>query len=105
MFIVVAVVLLLVLPTPWGVAAFGTALALFVGEALYWDRKVRGLRSPVGAQTLIGQAAIVVSACHPDGQVRVSGETWAARCDRGADVGATVMIVGRDQLTLAVEPA
>jgi len=46
----------------------------------------------------------VTEPCHPSGQVRLAGEIWAARCDQGADPGDTVRVVGRDDLTLVVEP-
>jgi membrane protein implicated in regulation of membrane protease activity len=102
-FLIVALVLLLVLPWPWNLVGFVTALVLFLGELFFWNRRVRGRRKEVGAQTLIGKAAAVVSACRPDGQVRLSGEIWAARCEGGADTGETVTVVGRDGLTLVVE--
>jgi membrane protein implicated in regulation of membrane protease activity len=53
---------------------------------------------------MIGKRAEVVVACRPDGQVRVHGELWAARCAAGADVGATVLVEGLDELTLVVVP-
>ena len=59
----------------------------------------------VGAETLIGAVAEVVSTCRPDGQVRVQGELWRARCEEGADRGETVRVVDRDGLTLRVEHA
>jgi membrane protein implicated in regulation of membrane protease activity len=36
--------------------------------------------------------------------VRVHGELWEAECEDGAAVGATVRIVGREELTLMVVP-
>lgn len=103
MFLVVAFVLLLVLPWPWSLVGFVAGLVLFCGELAFWHRRVRGRRKEVGAQNLIGQTAIVVSACRPDGQVRLLGEIWAARCEGGTDAGETVEVVGRDGLTLVVE--
>ena len=105
MFFIVALVLLFLLPSPWNLVGFIGGLIVFVGEVLFWNRKVRSGRKAVGAQTLIGTEATVVSACHPGGQVRIGGEIWAARCSAGADLGETVTVVGRDGLTLLVEPA
>ena len=105
MFFIVALVLLFVLPSPWNFVGFIGGLIVFVGEVLFWNRKVRSGRKTVGAQTLIGKTATVVSACSPGGQVRIAGEIWAARCSAGADVGETVTVVGRDGLTLLVERA
>jgi len=103
MFILVAFVLLFALPHPWNVVAFAAALVCFVGEVLFWNRTVRGRHAAVGAQTMIGESATVVSPCRPTGQVRLSGEIWAARCDGGADPGDTVEVVERQGLTLVVE--
>jgi membrane protein implicated in regulation of membrane protease activity len=105
MLLIVAIVLLLVLPSPWSFVAFVGGLAAFVVEVLLWNRTVRGHRKKVGPQTLIGKTATVVSRCDPDGQVRVSGEIWAARCDGVADEGESVTVVGRNGLVLAVERA
>ena len=38
-----------------------------------------------------------------DGQVRIGGEIWQARCEAGADTGETVRVVGLNGLTLLVE--
>ena len=105
MFLIVAIVVLLLAPSPWNLVGFAIGLVVFVCELLFWRRNVRGVRKTVGAGTLIGRAATVVTACRPDGQVRLAGETWAARCSEGADVGEAVTIVGLDGLTLTVSRA
>jgi membrane protein implicated in regulation of membrane protease activity len=104
-FLLVAIALLLVLPWPWNLVGFGTCFFLFLGEIVFWNTRVRGRRARVGAQTMIGQRATVVSACRPDGQVRLLGEIWHARCAEGADQGDTVVVTARDRLTLVVERA
>jgi membrane protein implicated in regulation of membrane protease activity len=103
-FLIVGIVLLLLLPYPWNVVGATCAFVLFLGELFFWHRRVRGQPNKVGAQNLMGQTATVVSPCRPNGQVRVGGELWAARCPGGADHGDTVRVVGRDGLTLIVEP-
>jgi len=65
---------------------------------------MKGRRKAVGAQTLLGREAVVMTACRPRGQVRIDGEIWEARCDAGAGEGDTVRIVDRDNLALIVEP-
>jgi membrane protein implicated in regulation of membrane protease activity len=103
--IFLAVILLLVLPWPWNLIAFLVTIPVWVGELLVWNRTVRRRRRVVGAETLIGKNAVVSTPCRPSGQVRLEGEIWEARCDKGADPGDTVRIVGRDDLVLVVEPA
>ena len=105
MFFLLAIGLLLVLPSPWGLTAFLVCLVLGCFEGGYWWRKTRENKVEVGAETLIGKTASVVAACRPLGQVTVAGERWEARCDAGADVGDVVTVVGRDELLLIVAPA
>jgi membrane protein implicated in regulation of membrane protease activity len=104
-FLIVAFVLLFVLPTPWNVVGFAVSLVGFLGELSLWYRTVRHRRVEVGAETLIGQTATVVSACRPDGQVRLLREIWKAHCEDGADPGEEVVVVARKRLTLVVERA
>jgi membrane protein implicated in regulation of membrane protease activity len=100
--IFVAIVLLLVLPWPWNLVGFLVVIPIWVGELFAWNRTVKRKRKVVGAQTLIGKEATVTQPCRPEGQVRLEGETWEARCDAGADPGEKVRVVGRDELTLVV---
>ena len=91
------------LPAPWGVVAVVCGLFVEVGEAAFWVRWSRRRRSPVGAEALVGAQARVVEACHPLGRVRVHGELWRARCERGADGGETVRVTAVNGLTLLVD--
>jgi membrane-bound serine protease (ClpP class) len=103
MLIILAIVLLFVLPGPWNWLGFVVVLLLWFVELYGWNRTVRRRRRVVGAETLIGREAVVSAPCRPEGQVRLDGEIWAARCAAGADAGDRVRIVGRDGLTLLVE--
>jgi membrane-bound serine protease (ClpP class) len=102
--IIAAILLLFLVPAPWNVVAFAIGAVLWVLELIGWNQTVKRRRRVVGAQTLIGQDAIVTEPCRPKGQVRLSGETWSARCAAGAGPGETVRVVGREGLTLIVEP-
>ncbi|TML11791.1 MAG: hypothetical protein E6G31_10940 [Actinobacteria bacterium] len=103
MFLLLGIVLLIFLPSPWDIVGFTVCLVLFFGELLFWNRTMRGRRKVVGAQTLVGQEAEVIAPCRPTGQVRIGGEIWGARCSDGADAGETVRVVGLSGLTLLVE--
>jgi membrane-bound serine protease (ClpP class) len=103
MFLLLALLLLVVLPSPWNALGLVACLLLFGGEVVYWNRTVRGRRAATGAENLVGQTASVVSACLPEGQVRLAGEIWEARSQGGAERGETVVVSGRDGLTLLVE--
>ena len=81
---ILAIALLVVLPSPWNLVAFLLGVPVWIVELLAWNRTVKHRRQVVGAQTLIGKEAIASTACRPRGQVRLDGETWEARCDAGA---------------------
>ena len=104
MLIFLAIALLFVLPEPWNWVACLATGAVWVGELFIWNRTVRGRRKAVGAQTLVGRLAAVSATCDPEGQVRLEGEIWHARSAGVAGVGEQVRVVGREGLTLLVEP-
>jgi membrane protein implicated in regulation of membrane protease activity len=102
--LVVALLLALyVLDRPWDVVVVVGAIVVEVGEIFFWIWLSKRRRPQVGAETLIGAEAVVVTPCQPRGQVRVAGELWDALCDAGAETGDLVRIVGRRGLTLVVE--
>lgn len=105
MLLIIGLVLLFVLPTPWNVIALLVGLLLWLGEVFAIWRLVRKKKVQAGAETLVGRTATVIAPCKPLGQVRLSGESeiWRARCAEGAEVGETVRVVGLDQITLIVE--
>ena len=92
-----------VLPDPWRVPAviIGAALELIETGISIWLT----WRAPVavGAETLIGATGRVVEACRPEGEVRVNGEVWGARCESHARVNDPIRVVERIGLTLLVE--
>ena len=94
-----------VLPSPWGAVAVVAAFALELAEAWFWWRLSRRRAPVVGAESMVGATATVATALRPDGQVRIRGELWRARCAEGADAGAPVTVVGVEGLTLVVERA
>jgi membrane-bound serine protease (ClpP class) len=104
--LVVALFLALyVLDEPWSLIVVVGAIFVEIGEVFFWFWYTRRRRVQVGAETLIGLGAVVVTPCRPRGQVRLQGEIWDARCEAGADAGQTVRILAREGLTLVVEAA
>jgi membrane-bound serine protease (ClpP class) len=104
MVLVLAILLSLLVPSPWNVLVIVAGVIAEVGEVIWGRRLARRWRPKTGAQTMIGETAEVVTQCRPHGQVRVNGETWDATCAAGADVGAPVRIESLDRLTLVVVP-
>jgi membrane protein implicated in regulation of membrane protease activity len=94
-----------VLPSPWGLVAVIVGAALDITETglfLWWSQRRRAL---VGVEALVGKQGVAVGALWPEGQVRVSGELWKARCQGGCDAGTAVVVRAVDGLTLEVEPS
>jgi membrane-bound serine protease (ClpP class) len=89
------------LPLIIGVAVVTAALIFGVIAAALEARK---RPTATGAEQLIGSIAQVVDWSGPHGSVRVHGEIWSARSDRAMNPGDSVRVVGRDRLTLIVEP-
>jgi membrane-bound serine protease (ClpP class) len=99
----ILLVVLGVVPMPWGLALIVGAAIVEVAESLFWIWLSKRRRATVGAEALIGETATVVRACRPLGQVRLHGELWQARCDEGADPGDAVRVGALEGLTLVVE--
>jgi membrane protein implicated in regulation of membrane protease activity len=89
---------------PWNLVVVLCGAILEVGEVVWGRRLARRWRPKTGAETMVGQTAVVVVACRPSGQVRLHGELWEASCAAGADVGEAVRVIALDDLTLVVEP-
>ena len=100
-----ALILLIILPSPWNMIGAAACALLGIGEVHLWNRTVRHRRKAVGIQTFLGRTGIAETACRPTGQVRIDGEIWQARCAKGADAGSQVRVTGIDGLTLVVESA
>jgi membrane protein implicated in regulation of membrane protease activity len=87
-----------VVPWPWGIFAILGGALLDIGESLAFLKWSRRRKSPVGADALVGQTAVVATPT----QVRVAGELWTARSDDPLRIGEEVVVRGVDGLTLVV---
>jgi len=108
MILLAAIVLaILVVPSPWKAPLILAAGLWEVTEAFLWMRWSHRRRARVGAEALLGVRAQVVSRLDPMGQVKVNGELWQARSERGWSVapGSDVRVLRLEGLTLIVEPA
>jgi membrane-bound serine protease (ClpP class) len=104
-FLLLALLLFLLIPEPWNVAAFLGALALFSLEVLYFYRRMRGVKVATGAENLVGAVGTTVEPLDPQGHVRIQGELWQARASDAVPAGTKVRVVALDELTLEVETA
>ena len=93
-----------VLPSPWGVVAVAGAAVVDIAETvalIVWSKR---RRATVGAETLVGRAATVVTAVAPRGQVKIDGEVWDARSTTVLVPGDEAVVTAIDGLVLDVEP-
>jgi len=105
LFLIALVLAIFLLPSPWGFVVVAVALVIDVVEisAGLWYSKRR--RATVGTDTLVGMTGVAIGDLFPEGQVKVNGEIWRARCEAGCDAGAAVVVRAVNGLTLEVEPA
>ena len=105
LFLIALLLAIFLLPSPWGLITVAVALVIDVLEVTFglWYSKRR--RATVGTDTLVGVTGIAVGELLPEGQVKLNGEIWRARCEVGCDKGTTVVVRAVSGLTLEVEPA
>jgi membrane protein implicated in regulation of membrane protease activity len=104
LFLIAILLAIFVLPSPWGVVAIVVAAVIDLTEVvvgLWWNRR-RKIR--VGLDTLVGRSGLALGPLRPEGQVKLDGEIWRARCELGCDRGDRVVVRAIDGLTLDVEP-
>jgi membrane protein implicated in regulation of membrane protease activity len=105
LFLIGVLLAVFVLPSPWGLVAVGIGAALDITETaifLWWSKR---RKASVGVDTLVGAVGVAVGELWPQGQVKVNGEIWNARCAGGCDAGTRVVVRAVDGLTLEVETA
>lgn len=94
-----------VLDAPWSWLAIVAGGTLDVLENLVLIRWSKRRRAAVGAEALLGRRARAVTPLDPEGQVRLGGELWRARCVAPVGAGEEVVVTAVRGLMLEVEPA
>jgi membrane protein implicated in regulation of membrane protease activity len=105
LFTIALLLAIFVLPSPWGLVAVVVGGALDIAETglfLWWSKR---RRASVGVEALVGKAGVASTDLWPEGQVKIGGEIWRARCEGGCDVGTAVVVREVEGLTLVVDPA
>ena len=78
MFLLLALLLFLLLPSPWNVIGGLAALVPAVFEVVYWQRRARRGKVQTGVENLVGATGEVTERLAPSGRIRVLGELWKA---------------------------
>ena len=103
MFLVLALLLFLVLPSPWNVIGGLASIACGVFEIAYWRRRMKREKVQTGVERLVGATGEVTERLAPSGHIRVLGELWEAHSSSELPAGARVRVVAVHGLTLEVE--
>ncbi len=104
MFLLIALILFLVLPSPWNVVGGLASIAVGVVEVVYWQRRMGRGKVQTGVERLIGATGEATERLAPSGHVRVRGELWEARSSSELPAGSRVRVVAVHGLVLEVEP-
>jgi membrane-bound serine protease (ClpP class) len=102
-FLFLALLLLVFLPSPWNVVGALASVAVGLGEVVYFYRRMRREKVRTGVENLLGATGEVTEPLAPSGKVRVLGELWQARSSAELARGARVRVVAVDGLMLEVE--
>lgn len=105
LFLIALLLAIFLLPSPWGFIVVACALVIDVIEVTVGLRYSKRRKARVGASTLVGATGVAIGELLPEGQVKVNGEIWKARCEAGCEAGTRVVVRAVNGLTLDVEPA
>jgi membrane-bound ClpP family serine protease len=105
MFLLLALLLLIFVPSPWNVIGAIASGALGVVEVGYWQRHMRREKVQTGVENLVGATGEAAERLAPSGHVRVLGELWEANSSSELPRGARVRVVEVRGLVLEVENA
>jgi membrane-bound serine protease (ClpP class) len=103
MFLLLALLSVILLPSPWGLVAALAVGAVGLFEVVYWHRRVRSRQVQTGAEVLVGATGEVTEALMPLGQIRLLGELWQARSSSELPRGTPVRVVALNGLIVEVE--
>ena len=105
MFLLLALLLLLFVPSPWNVIGAVATGAVGLFEVAYWQRRMRREKVQTGVENLVGATGEAAERLAPSGHVRVLGELWQANSSSELPRGARVRVVAVHGLVLEVEAA
>jgi membrane-bound serine protease (ClpP class) len=103
MFLLLALLLLIFVPSPWNVIGALVTGAVFVFEVAYWQRRMGREKVQTGVENLVGATGEAAERLAPSGHVRVLGELWEANSSSELPQGARVRVIAVHGLVLEVE--
>jgi membrane-bound serine protease (ClpP class) len=88
----------------WLIGTIALTSAVFFMTVVSFALRARRRTVVSGSEELIGSIGVAQSAFKSDGRIRVHSEDWQARTHTPVKHGQKVRVIGRDGLTLLVEP-
>src|SRR5215204_1692370 len=104
MFLLLALLLLVFVPSPWNLAAALVSALLGAAEVLFWERRMRRHKVRTGIDELVGSTGQVTAPLDPAGQIIIRGEFWEAHSPIPMAAGTRVRVVRIEDLRLEVRP-
>jgi len=90
--------------SPWLIGSVALVSAAFFLTVVSLALRARRRRVVTGSEQLVGASGETIEAFEREGRVRVHSEDWTARSRTPLKAGQKVRVVGREGLTLLVEP-
>ena len=90
--------------SPWLIGSVALVSAAFFLTMVSLALRARRRRVVTGSEQLVGASGETIEAFEREGRVRVHSEDWTARSRTPLAAGQKVRVVGREGLTLLVEP-
>ena len=90
--------------SPWLIGSVALVSAAFFLTVVSLALRARRRRVVTGSEQLVGASGETIEAFEREGRVRVHSEDWTARSRTPLAAGQKVRVVGREGLTLLVEP-
>ena len=75
-----------------------------IAEIAVWLRW-RKVAPRSGVEMMVGMTGVALTDCDPEGQIKVKGQIWKARCADGVVAGTTVRVTAVNGLKLDVAAA
>ena len=90
--------------SPWLIGSVALVSAAFFLAVVSLALRARRRRVVTGSEQLVGASGEAIEAFEREGRVRIHSEDWTARSRTPLQAGQKVRVLGRDGLTLLVEP-
>ncbi len=101
LFVIGSLLAIALLDSPERYLVIGVLALVEIFETLLWLRW-RKVRAKTGQEGIVGTHGRALTDCRPEGQVKIKGQIWKARCPGGVGAEEEIVVTGSHGLTLDV---